>query len=124
MRPLRLSLAGFRSFRAEQALDFSDLGLFAIVGDTGAGKSSILEAIVYALYNKSTFSERDVKQLIALDADTMRVDLHFEVGGLRYSVTRSASRIWVERRSMHCAGQRSPSIGSMASMPSARRFAA
>jgi len=100
MRPLRLSLAGFRSFRAEQALDFSDLGLFAIVGDTGAGKSSILEAIVYALYNKSTFSERDVKQLIALDADTMRVDLHFEVGGLRYSVTRSASRI-LGRASLH-----------------------
>lgn len=92
MKPLKLLLAGFRSFRAEQTLDFAGLDLFAIVGDTGAGKSSILEAIVYALYNKSTFSERDVKQLIALDADTMRVDLEFEAGGARYTVIRSASR--------------------------------
>jgi len=93
VRPLRLTLSGFRSFRAEQTIDFSNLGLFAVVGDTGAGKSSILEAIVYALYNKTTWDERGVKALIALDADTMRVDLDFSDGTRTYRVTRSASRL-------------------------------
>lgn len=93
MRPLSIALSGFRSFRAEQTIDFRGLGLFAIVGDTGAGKSSILEAMVYALFNATTWSERDVKTLIALDAQTMRVEFAFESGGKTYHVTRSASRI-------------------------------
>jgi exonuclease SbcC len=93
MRPITLTLSGFRSFRAEQTIDFSGLGLFAIIGDTGAGKSSILEAMVYALYNKSTYDERGVKSLIALDADTMRVDFTFAIGDAQYVATRSASRI-------------------------------
>lgn len=92
MKPQMLTLAGFRSFRAQQTIDFSQLGLFAIVGDTGAGKSSILEAIVYALYNKTTWSERDVKQLIALDTDTMRVDFEFTVREGTFRITRAAWR--------------------------------
>lgn len=92
MKPLMLTLAGFRSFRAQQTIDFSQLGLFAIVGDTGAGKSSILEAIVYALYNKTTWSERDVKQLIALDTDAMRVDFEFTVREGTFRITRAAWR--------------------------------
>lgn len=54
MRPRRLRVKGLRSFRAEREIDFTDLGLVALVGDTGAGKSSILEAITYALYNATT----------------------------------------------------------------------
>ncbi len=100
MRPLSLTLSGFRSFRAEQTIDFADLGLFAVVGDTGAGKSSILEAMVYALFNASTWNERDIKALIALESDTMRVDLAFSVGEKRYRVTRSASRV-PGRTSLH-----------------------
>ncbi len=93
MRPVSLRLSGFRSFRAEQTIDFSGLGLFAIVGDTGSGKSSILEAIVYALFNATTWNERDVKTLIALDATTMRVDFAFAVDDRTYRVTRSASSV-------------------------------
>jgi len=100
VRPLSLTLSGFRSFRAEQTIDFADLGLFAVVGDTGAGKSSILEAMVYALFNATTWSERDVKALVALDCDTMRVDFVFSVGGRGYRVTRSASRV-TGRPSLH-----------------------
>jgi len=93
VRPVSLRLSGFRSFRAEQTIDFSGLGLFAIVGDTGSGKSSILEAIVYALFNATTWNERDVKTLIALDATTMRVDFAFAVDDRTYRVTRSASSV-------------------------------
>lgn len=92
MRPLELRLKGLRSWRSEQKLDFSDLGLFAIVGETGAGKSSLLEAIVYALYNASTFSARDVRALISDGQQTMRVSLDFEADGKRWRVTRSTSR--------------------------------
>jgi DNA repair exonuclease SbcCD ATPase subunit len=91
VRPLRLVLSGFRSFRAEQILDFDGLGLVAIVGEAGAGKSSILEAIVYALYNKSTLGEAEAKHLIALGAETMQVAFDFEIDAIRYRVARSAS---------------------------------
>lgn len=100
MRPMQLTLSGFRSFRAEQTIDFTGLELFAMVGDTGAGKSSLLEAMVYALYNKTTWDERGVKALIALDADTMVVHFTFAAAGRRFEVLRSASRI-VGRPAMH-----------------------
>ena len=45
MRPLRLRLRGLRSYREDTALDLAGIGLFALVGDTGAGKSSLLESI-------------------------------------------------------------------------------
>ena len=50
MRPVRLKLKGFTSFREEQDVDFQTLDLFAIAGPTGAGKSSLLDAMTYALY--------------------------------------------------------------------------
>jgi exonuclease SbcC len=92
MRPLRVRVKGLRSFRAEREIDFSDLGLVAIVGDTGAGKSSILEAITYALYNATTWDQRGVKQLISDGANTMSVQLDFAVDGQVYRITRSTSR--------------------------------
>ncbi len=91
MRPLRIEISGLRSFRGAQTIDFSELGLFALVGDTGSGKSSILEAMVYALYNATSWSERDVRTLIASNSDTMKVVFEFEAGGSTYRVTRSTS---------------------------------
>ena len=92
MRPLRLRVKGLRSFRSEVGIDFTDLGLVAIVGDTGAGKSSILEAITYALYNATTWDQRGVKQLISDGATTMSVQLEFACDDQVYRITRSTSR--------------------------------
>ncbi|ACC42013.1 chromosome partition ATPase protein [Mycobacterium marinum M] len=92
MRPLRLRIKGLRSFRSEVEINFSELALVAIVGDTGAGKSSILEAITYALYNATTWEQRGVKQLISDGATTMTVQLDFACDGQRYRITRSTSR--------------------------------
>lgn len=92
MRPLRLKLKGLRSFRSEVEIDFSNFGLLAIVGDTGAGKSSILEAITYALYNATTWDQRGVKQLISDGSTTMTVQLDFACDGQTYRITRSTSR--------------------------------
>ncbi len=92
MRPLRVRIKGLRSFRTEVEIDFTDLALVAIVGDTGAGKSSILEAITYALYNATTWDQRGVKQLISDGALTMSVQLDFACDGQIYRITRSTSR--------------------------------
>lgn len=92
MRPQLLRVKGLRSFRTEREIDFADLGLVALVGDTGAGKSSILEAITYALYNATTWDQRGVKQLISDGATTMSVELEFGVDGHVYRIARSTSR--------------------------------
>lgn len=91
MRPLRLQIAGLRSWTTERELHFTDVDLAAVVGPTGAGKSSILEAIVYALYNTSTY-ERRAGSLISSDAKTMSVTLDFEANGEQWRVTRAMSR--------------------------------
>ena len=65
MRPLTLRMSGLRSYRSEVTIDFGDPGLIAIVGDTGAGKSSILEALFFALYGGCTWDHRATAPLIS-----------------------------------------------------------
>src|SRR5687767_6813837 len=64
----------------------------AVVGPTGAGKSSILEAIVYGLYNASTYDSRSVTSLISSDEPTMSVAFDFMADGESWRVTRSSSK--------------------------------
>ena len=55
MRPIKIKIRGFNSFLEEQEIDFEKLGklgIFGIFGPTGSGKSSILDAITFALYGK------------------------------------------------------------------------
>ncbi len=92
MRPLRLSMRGLRSYRGECTIDFRDRALIAIVGDTGAGKSSILEAITYALYNATTWDQRAVSQLISDGVQSMSVELEFQAGDHVWSVHRARHR--------------------------------
>src|SRR3954451_13116727 len=89
MRPLQLRMTGLRSYRNETTVDFSDLNLLAIIGATGSGKSSLLEAITYALYGTATWGGRNVKSLIADGALRMSVSLSFEADGERWLITRS-----------------------------------
>ncbi len=88
MRPLKLTIQGLRSYRQRQEIEFPD-GLFAITGQTGAGKSSILEAIVFALYGSATFEGNNNRILIGDRCDEMLVSLDFQVQKQRYRVTRS-----------------------------------
>lgn len=92
MRPLTLRIAGLRSYRTERTVDFTDLSLVAIIGPTGAGKSSLLEGITYALYGASTWDKRAVKELISDAALSMRVSLEFEADGQVWKVTRVISQ--------------------------------
>ena len=94
MRPVRLTFAGLRSYRAEAVIDFADLDLFAIVGDTGAGKSTIIEALSLALYGKKTWTRGgSAKSDLIADGETvMRIELTFEADGQQWTVTRSWRR--------------------------------
>ncbi|MGB3263150.1 MAG: SMC family ATPase [Microcoleus sp.] len=89
MRPLELLLEGFTSFRREQRLDFSQLDLFAITGVTGAGKSSLLDAMTYALFGTTTRSGKQVGDLASQGSKNLKVQLRFAVGSAQYRVTRT-----------------------------------
>ncbi|MCA1645239.1 MAG: SMC family ATPase [Chloroflexi bacterium] len=93
MRPLILKFKGLRSYRAEQEIDFATVSLMAVVGDTGAGKSSLLEAVYFALYGGSTWDARGGdKKLIADGGDgTLRVELTFRARGKNWRITRTTS---------------------------------
>jgi DNA repair protein SbcC/Rad50 len=98
MRPLTLRMTGLRSYRSEVTIDFGDPGLIAIVGDTGAGKSSILEAIFFALYGGCTWDHRATAPLITDGASLMQAELVFLAEGRRWRVFRSASRTSTQNR--------------------------
>lgn len=89
MRPLELRVTGLRSYQTETTIPFTGIDLLAIVGPTGSGKSSILEAITYALYGTATWGGRDTKALISDGALRMSVSLSFEADGQQWLITRS-----------------------------------
>jgi exonuclease SbcC len=89
VRPLKLDLKGFTAFREAQELDFTALDVFAISGPTGSGKSSLLDAMTYALYGRVERVGDRVSQLISQGQPRMAVTLEFAVGQERYRVTRS-----------------------------------
>ena len=92
MRPIKLELTGFTCFKELQSISFDDLELFAIVGQTGAGKSSILDAITYALFGEtSRLGSRGLEQLVSQGANGMQVALEFESGHERFRVSRAWS---------------------------------
>ena len=90
MRPIELRLAGFTSFRTPQRLDFSQLDLFAIVGATGAGKSSLLDAITLALYGKVARGATP-SDLLSQGSPKMQVEFRFEANSTEYRAFRSWS---------------------------------
>jgi exonuclease SbcC len=89
MRPVRLVVEGFTSFRKTQEIDFSELDLFVITGPTGSGKTSILDAVTLALYGTvPRTGKRDLKELISLGAAQTKVQLDFRVANVDYRVAR------------------------------------
>lgn len=94
MRPVRLTLSAFGSYAEEETIDFTQIsgGLFLITGDTGAGKTTIFDGIMYALYDRTSGGERDGSmmrsQYAPEDAQTY-VELVFSYRGEEYTVRRN-----------------------------------
>jgi len=94
MRPLTLSMSAFGPFADTQTIDFTALGtnpLFLINGPTGAGKTSILDAICFALYGKTTGDEREGSQMrcdMSPNSLLTEVSFSFELGSIQYRIRR------------------------------------
>jgi exonuclease SbcC len=94
MRPVSLTAEGFTAFRDSVTIDFLGADFFALVGPTGSGKSSVLDAICFALYGTIPRydDERLVAPAITQGANEARVSLTFELGGSEYVATRVVRR--------------------------------
>jgi len=90
MRPERLELEGFTAFRRPTEIDFRGADLFALCGPTGAGKSSIIDAITFALFGSVARydDERLVAPVISQGQAEARVALDFAIGDQRYRAVR------------------------------------
>lgn len=90
MRPLELTMTAFRSYTSE-TIDFRRHGLVVISGDTGAGKTSILDAVCFALYGR-TPEQSGSRELLTLGAEHGEVRLTFSTGTGIWRVTRRLGR--------------------------------
>lgn len=97
MIPLSVRMTGWMRYRDEEVADFRGANLIAIVGENGAGKSSIFDAITFALYGVHRLGRMHASDLISQDSDRLSVEFEFEVGGRRYFVRRSRGRKDSER---------------------------
>ncbi len=93
MRPVRLTLKGFTSFKTEATVELADLDRFAICGPTGAGKSSLLDGLTFALFAKAPrVGAGALPDLIALGGKSFALTLDFRVGDRLYRVARLRRR--------------------------------
>ena len=95
MRPIQLRMSAFGPYAGEVTLELGRLGksgLYLVTGDTGAGKTTIFDALTYALYGEASGPSREPgmlrSQYAAADMPT-QVELTFEYGGKQYTVRRS-----------------------------------
>src|SRR5487761_1777298 len=94
MRPVRLLLDGFGSYRQPAEADFSDVDFFALTGPTGSGKSTLIDGLCFALYGTVPRwgKENAIADALAPAANACRVSLIFEAAGKRYAAVRALTR--------------------------------
>ena len=97
MKPIKIEMIGFESYCEKTCIDFEKLGknsIYLITGDTGSGKTTIFDAITFALYGKPCGQDRTEEMLRSDFADKTvptEVILEFESNGKRYLIKRNPS---------------------------------
>jgi DNA repair protein SbcC/Rad50 len=94
MRPQHLVMEGFGAFRERVVLSFDNADFFALVGPTGSGKSTVIDAICFSLYGSVPRYEHErlVTPLVSTGANEALVSLEFTAGGKTYTATRLLRR--------------------------------
>lgn len=93
MRPRHLVMEGFLAYRRRIEVDFSDADLFVLSGPTGAGKSSVIDGMTFALYGSiPRLGKGSVAPLISAQSDRARVSFSFTVGDETYTAARMLER--------------------------------
>ncbi len=94
MRPVKLTMSAFGSYSGVETIDFTKVqgGLFLITGDTGAGKTTIFDAVTYALYDRTSGGRRDgsmMRSQYADDETETFVEFTFVYRGDQYTIRRN-----------------------------------
>ena len=98
MKPTSITISAFGPYASVQNLDMAalgDTGLYAICGETGAGKTTLFDAIMYALYGRGSGPDRDGKNLRSVYADPgveTYVEMTFQAGGKTFWIRRSPAQ--------------------------------
>src|SRR5688500_1466185 len=87
MIPVRLEITNFLAYRSPAPLDFSGIHVGVLVGENGAGKSSLLDAMTWALWGRSR-AKTDT-ELVHQGCSEMRVQFTFAIGDQQYRVLRA-----------------------------------
>ena len=123
MRPLKLTIAGFGPYAGVEVLDFQTLGtggLYLITGDTGAGKTTIFDAITFALFGTASGDSRAPAMLrskYAQDTDRTYVELTFAYDGKEYTVRRNPAYDYVRLLKNGTRKPAKDTVGAQLTMP-------
>jgi exonuclease SbcC len=103
MKPIYVKMSAFGSYAGEETVDFTDVdhGIFLITGDTGAGKTTIFDAITYALYDKTSGGKRDgemMRSQYANEDNRTYVELKFNYQDDIYTIIRSPRQERISKR--------------------------
>lgn len=103
MKPLKLTMQAFGPYAGKEVIDFAaiDHGLFLICGPTGSGKTTLFDAIKYALYGQTSSSARSAREMRSSHAPESLmtfVELEFEHTGIVYRIQRAPKQLVPKKR--------------------------
>src|SRR5580704_11210969 len=92
MIPQRIKLSGFLSYKDEQEIRFNGSPLWMLSGTNGSGKSSIFDAVTYALFGYHRGGSQSAAELINKESNTLSVEFDFSVDKQLYRIKRTVRR--------------------------------